>query len=82
MGYFCHQKASGSPIPSILHHVPTREVPPTFNRTNKFTRGFQTLIDSYGIASYREVNPGKKLLLLSSITIMFIKHSLSSSSAI
>ncbi|XP_032512441.2 V-type proton ATPase 116 kDa subunit a 1-like isoform X1 [Danaus plexippus] len=50
-------KASGSPIPSILHHVPTREVPPTFNRTNKFTRGFQTLIDSYGIASYREVNP-------------------------
>ncbi|XP_050343253.1 V-type proton ATPase 116 kDa subunit a 1-like isoform X1 [Nymphalis io] len=50
-------KASGSPIPSILHHVPTLEVPPTFNRTNKFTRGFQTLIDSYGIASYREVNP-------------------------
>ncbi|CAH2240393.1 jg3801 [Pararge aegeria aegeria] len=51
------QKASGSPIPSFLHHVPTREIPPTFNRTNKFTRGFQTLIDSYGIASYREVNP-------------------------
>ncbi|KAJ0178642.1 hypothetical protein K1T71_005417 [Dendrolimus kikuchii] len=50
-------KASGSPIPSILHFVPTREVPPTFNRTNKFTSGFQNLIDSYGIASYREVNP-------------------------
>lgn len=50
-------KASGSPIPSILHHVPTLETPPTFNRVNKFTRGFQTLIDSYGIASYREVNP-------------------------
>ncbi|XP_072939413.1 V-type proton ATPase 116 kDa subunit a 1-like [Epargyreus clarus] len=50
-------KASGSPIPSILHHVPTHEIPPTFNRTNKFTRGFQNLIDSYGIASYREVNP-------------------------
>ncbi|XP_048478920.1 V-type proton ATPase 116 kDa subunit a 1 isoform X1 [Plutella xylostella] len=50
-------KASGSPIPSILHYVPTREVPPTFNRTNKFTSGFQNLIDSYGIASYREVNP-------------------------
>ncbi|XP_075971868.1 V-type proton ATPase 116 kDa subunit a1-like [Anticarsia gemmatalis] len=50
-------KASGSPIPSILHNVPTNETPPTFNRTNKFTRGFQNLIDSYGIASYREVNP-------------------------
>ncbi|XP_023949412.1 V-type proton ATPase 116 kDa subunit a 1 [Bicyclus anynana] len=50
-------KASGSPIPSFLHYVPTRETPPTFNRTNKFTQGFQTLIDSYGIASYREVNP-------------------------
>ncbi|CAG9794994.1 unnamed protein product [Diatraea saccharalis] len=50
-------KASGSPIPSILHQVPTRETPPTFNRTNKFTKGFQNLIDSYGIASYREVNP-------------------------
>ncbi|KAJ2952239.1 hypothetical protein O0L34_g4515 [Tuta absoluta] len=50
-------KASGSPIPSILHYVPTQEIPPTFNRTNKFTSGFQNLIDSYGIASYREVNP-------------------------
>nr|QDR51048.1 Vha100-like protein [Manduca sexta] len=50
-------KATGSPIPSILHYVPTREVPPTFHRTNKFTKGFQNLIDSYGIASYREVNP-------------------------
>ncbi|XP_053603485.1 V-type proton ATPase 116 kDa subunit a 1-like isoform X2 [Plodia interpunctella] len=50
-------KASGSPIPSFMHCVPTREIPPTFNRTNKFTNGFQNLIDSYGIASYREVNP-------------------------
>ncbi|VVC98829.1 unnamed protein product [Leptidea sinapis] len=50
-------KTSGSPIPSIIHQVPTQEIPPTFNRTNKFTRGFQNLIDSYGIASYREVNP-------------------------
>lgn len=50
--------AVGSTIQSFLNLIPTAEDPPTFNRTNKFTRGFQTLIDSYGVASYREVNPG------------------------
>lgn len=35
----------------------TTEDPPTYNHTNKFTSAFQTLIDSYGIASYREMNP-------------------------
>lgn len=49
--------AVGSTIPSFLNVIATRESPPTFNRTNKFTRGFQNLIDSYGIASYQECNP-------------------------
>jgi len=50
-------EAVGSTIPSFLNLIQTNEVPPTFNRTNKFTRGFQNLIDAYGIASYREANP-------------------------
>ncbi|XP_031834864.1 V-type ATPase subunit a family protein Vha100-2 [Nomia melanderi] len=47
----------GSSIPSFLNVIYTDENPPTFNRTNVFTKGFQTLIDAYGVATYREANP-------------------------
>lgn len=40
-----------------MNIINTNENPPTFNRTNKFTKGFQILIDAYGVASYREANP-------------------------
>lgn len=52
------QDKSGSHVPSILNEVPTRMTPPTFYRLNKFTRGFQNLVESYGVADYLEVNPG------------------------
>ncbi|XP_017783238.1 PREDICTED: V-type proton ATPase 116 kDa subunit a-like [Nicrophorus vespilloides] len=47
----------GSSTPSFMNVIDTNDNPPTFNRTNKFTKGFQNLIDSYGMASYGEVNP-------------------------
>ncbi|NXU70875.1 VPP4 ATPase, partial [Oreotrochilus melanogaster] len=48
---------SGSTIVPILSTVHTRVAPPTFNRTNKFTAGFQNIVDAYGVGNYRELNP-------------------------
>ncbi|XP_060101635.1 V-type proton ATPase 116 kDa subunit a 4 isoform X2 [Heteronotia binoei] len=48
---------SGSTINPILTAVQTKMAPPTFNRTNKFTVGFQTIVDAYGVGTYREINP-------------------------
>ncbi|KAK2151049.1 hypothetical protein LSH36_377g00002 [Paralvinella palmiformis] len=48
---------SGSTIPSILNRLSTKKVPPTYNRTNRFTAVFQGVVDAYGVATYREVNP-------------------------
>ncbi|XP_021350640.1 V-type proton ATPase 116 kDa subunit a-like isoform X8 [Mizuhopecten yessoensis] len=48
---------SGSTVPSILHRMNTKETPPTYFRTNKFTAVFQSIIHAYGVAEYQEVNP-------------------------
>lgn len=53
----CLQERAGSTVPPILNRMDTQVDPPTFHRLNKVTRGFQNLVDAYGIASYREVNP-------------------------
>jgi len=50
-------ESSGSTIAPILNEMQTTESPPTFFRTNKFTNAFQALINAYGVASYREMNP-------------------------
>ncbi|XP_023224454.1 V-type proton ATPase 116 kDa subunit a-like [Centruroides sculpturatus] len=51
------EEQSGSTVPSILNRMETKEIPPTYNRTNKFSQGFQNIVDAYGVANYREVNP-------------------------
>uniref|UniRef100_A0A8C9N4Q5 V-type proton ATPase subunit a n=1 Tax=Serinus canaria TaxID=9135 RepID=A0A8C9N4Q5_SERCA len=48
---------SGSTIAPILTAIHTKMAPPTFNRTNKFTAGFQNIVDAYGVGNYREMNP-------------------------
>ncbi|KAB7496840.1 V-type proton ATPase subunit a isoform 1 [Armadillidium nasatum] len=49
---------SGSTMEPILNRMDTRTQPPTFHRRNRFTSGFQNLIDAYAICTYREINPG------------------------
>ncbi|MCJ1388405.1 H(+)-transporting V0 sector ATPase subunit a [Xylographa bjoerkii] len=49
---------AGLSVPTIVNQIKTSKTPPTFVRTNKFTEGFQTIINAYGTAKYTEVNPG------------------------
>ncbi|KAK6111582.1 V-type ATPase subunit family protein [Brugia pahangi] len=50
-------RKSGSSVRPVLNLLETTEEPPTYNRVNKFTRVFQAIVDSYGTASYLEINP-------------------------
>ncbi|KAF5751076.1 V-type proton ATPase subunit a3-like [Tripterygium wilfordii] len=49
---------SNSQVGSIFQVLHTKELPPTYFRTNKFTTAFQEIVDAYGVAKYQEANPG------------------------
>uniref|UniRef100_A0A674D9H3 V-type proton ATPase subunit a n=1 Tax=Salmo trutta TaxID=8032 RepID=A0A674D9H3_SALTR len=44
-------------VPSFVNRIPSNDTPPTLIRTNKFTSGFQNIVEAYGVGNYREVNP-------------------------
>ena len=48
---------SGLSQPPVLATIATNKTPPTYLPTNKFTEGFQTIVNAYGTATYQEVNP-------------------------
>ncbi|CAL1355742.1 unnamed protein product [Linum trigynum] len=49
---------SSSQVGAIFQVLQTKELPPTYFRTNKFTSAYQEIVDAYGVAKYREANPG------------------------
>ncbi|KAJ2725744.1 H(+)-transporting V0 sector ATPase subunit a [Coemansia sp. Benny D115] len=59
---------AGSTVPTVLQELRTTKEPPTFVRTNRFTEGFQNIVDAYGVPKAGEVNPG----LFTVITFPFL----------
>jgi V-type H+-transporting ATPase subunit a len=54
---------AGLSVPSIINEVRTNKTPPTYLKTNKFTEGFQTIVNAYGTATYQEVNPALPVIV-------------------
>lgn len=50
------QRAS-SPVGTVFQPLSTKEPPPTYYQTTKFTLAFQEIVDAYGVARYQEANP-------------------------
>ena len=44
---------SGASVQSVINIVKTNEMPPTYFKSNKLTKGFQSIVDAYGCAKYQ-----------------------------
>lgn len=54
------QRKGDATVPSFVNRIPCSDTPPTLLRTNKFTSGFQSIVEAYGVGDYREVSPGRE----------------------
>eukprot|EP00339_Tiarina_fusa_P009068 CAMPEP_0117024578 /NCGR_PEP_ID=MMETSP0472-20121206/18235_1 /TAXON_ID=693140 ORGANISM="Tiarina fusus, Strain LIS" /NCGR_SAMPLE_ID=MMETSP0472 /ASSEMBLY_ACC=CAM_ASM_000603 /LENGTH=823 /DNA_ID=CAMNT_0004731041 /DNA_START=18 /DNA_END=2489 /DNA_ORIENTATION=+ len=62
-------KRSNASVPSVLSVLDHKKAaPPTYFVTNRFTEAFQNLVESYGVARYREINPS----VLTVVTFPFL----------
>ena len=52
------QRKGDATVPSFVNRIPSGDTPPTLLRTNKFTSGFQSIVEAYGVGDYREASPG------------------------
>lgn len=53
---------------AVMQPLPCEDQPPTYYQVNKFTSSFQAIVESYGVAKYREVNPS----VLTIVTFPFL----------
>ncbi|KAK7003907.1 V-type proton ATPase 116 kDa subunit a isoform 1-like isoform X2 [Biomphalaria glabrata] len=51
------EKVSNSTIPTVIQPMHTNESPPSYYNCNRFVKGFQNIVDAYGMSTYGEVNP-------------------------
>ena len=54
---FRANRASSAQVGTIFQPLATRDMPPTYFKTNKITVVFQGIVEAYGVGRYREVNP-------------------------